>query len=258
MKIKLLMVFLMICFSSYSQINSSFIKHLVLYDLNTEHNSYLNSFSDSTNIDSLDYFKLKFYLLHNKYDTFLDNVSVNPDVLNDSSLLDYSTGHLLKWSISKTKSLIKIDSLFGMNYLSNSLIKKSLLLVGDKTLSADFLPSSLRTHFDEFEKTRNKKAWVGGALATLLPGAGKLYIGRGKSFLGSFMVNIFYGATAYESIHQFGIRNTYSILTTGVFSAFYLSNIYGTIFDLKRIKIEKKKHFLYEVADYQSSGVYLY
>ena len=187
MKIKLLMVFLMICFSSYSQINSSFIKHLVLYDLNTEHNSYLNSFSDSTNIDSLDYFKLKFYLLHNKYDTFLDNVSVNPDVLNDSSLLDYSTGHLLKWSISKTKSLIKIDSLFGMNYLSNSLIKKSLLLVGDKTLSADFLPSSLRTHFDEFEKTRNKKAWVGGALSTLLPGAGKLYIGRGKSFLGSFM-----------------------------------------------------------------------
>ena len=100
MKIKLLMFFLMICFSSYSQINSSFIKHLVLYDLNTEHNSYLNSFSDSTNIDSLDYFKLKFYLLHNKYDTFLDNVSVNPDVLNDSSLLDYSTGHLLKWSIS--------------------------------------------------------------------------------------------------------------------------------------------------------------
>ena len=248
----------MVCVSSYSQISSAFIKHLVVYDLNIEHNSYLNSFSDSTNIDSLGYFKLKFNLLNSKYDVFLDNVSVNPDFLNDSSLLDYSTGHLLKWSILKTKSLIQIDSLFGRNYLNNSLIKKSLLLVEDKTLSADFLPSSLRIHFDEFEKTRNKKALVGGVLATVLPGAGKLYIGRGKSFLGSLMVNAFYGATAYESIHKFGIKNPYSILATGVFSAFYLSNIYGTVFDLKRIKIENKKHFLYEVADYQSSGIYLY
>jgi len=258
MRIKLFIVCLMVCVSSYSQISSAFIKHLVVYDLNTEHNSYLNSFSDSTNIDSLGYFKLKFNLLNSKYDVFLDNVSVNPDFLNDSSLLDYSTGHLLKWSILKTKSLIQIDSLFGRNYLNNSLIKKSLLLVEDKTLSADFLPSSLRIHFDEFEKTRNKKAWVGGVLATVLPGAGKLYIGRGKSFLGSLMVNAFYGATAYESIHKFGIKNPYSILATGVFSAFYLSNIYGTVFDLKRIKIENKKHFLYEVADYQSSGIYLY
>ncbi|MDA9328971.1 hypothetical protein N9Q76_02455 [Flavobacteriales bacterium] len=258
MRIKLFIVCLMVCVSSYSQISSAFIKHLVVCDLNTEHNSYLNSFSDSANIDSLGYFKLKFNLLNRKYDVFLDNVSVNPDFLNDSSLLDYSTGHLLKWSILKTKSLIQIDSLFGRNYLNNSLIKKSLLLVEDKTLSADFLPSSLRIHFDEFEKTRNKKAWVGGVLATVLPGAGKLYIGRGKSFLGSLMVNAFYGATAYESIHKFVIKNPYSILTTGVFSAFYLSNIYGTVFDLKRIKIEKKKHFLYEVADYQSSGIYLY
>jgi hypothetical protein len=95
MRIKLFIVCLTVCVSSYSQISSAFIKHLVVYDLNTEHNSYLNSFSDSTNIDSLGYFKLKFNLLNSKYDVFLDNVSVNPDFLNDSSLLDYSTGHLL-------------------------------------------------------------------------------------------------------------------------------------------------------------------
>ena len=61
-----------------------------------------------------------------------------------------------------------------------------------------------------------------------------------------------------ESIKKLGFKNAYSIVSTGAFGVFYMSNIIGVVHDLKRIKNEKKKHFLYEVANYQSVGFDLY
>ena len=78
------------------------------------------------------------------------------------------------------------------------------------------------------------------------------------SFFGSFISNVLYGLTGYESVRVLGINNGYSIVSVSAFGIFYFSNVIGVVHDLKRIKNEKKKHFLYEVATYQSADIYLY
>lgn len=260
MKIKVVVFFLFLnCFASQAQLNKDFINYLVLSDFHAEHQTYLKSIeNDFGETDSLSYYKSKFLLLTNQYDLFQQEVGSCKLCLSDTSLLNYSASHLIRLSIKKTNEFWRMDSLNGKGITGNSILKKSYELSLNPKSDASFLPEDLLFHFNEFKTAYNKKAWVGGLLSTVIPASGKLYIGRTNSFLGAFLINVAHGIIAYEAINRKGIENPYSIVSTGVFGVFYLSNIFGTVHDLKRIKNEKRKHFLYEVADYQSADLFLY
>ena len=259
MKISVVLFFIFGCFQSKAQINQNFINYLVLSDLHTEHATYLNSIEqDFGKTDSLSFYKSKFLLLTNQYDLFQQELSGCNLCFNDTSLLNYSASHLMKFSIEKTNKLWAIDSLKGKGITQASLLKKSYELTLNPKSDASFLPEDLQFHFNEFKTVNNKKAWVGGLLSAIIPASGKLYIGRTNSFLGAFLINVAHGIIAYEAISRKGINNPYSIVSTCVFGVFYLSNIFGTAHDLKRIRNEKRKHFLYEVADYQSADLFFY
>ncbi len=242
-----------------AQINSQFINHLVIAEQHKEHLTYLNSIANKYGLsDSLTYYMVKYHLLHKDYGSFQNEIKNCILCFQDSSLMKYSATKLFKHSISATKQFWKLDSISGIGISRRSLLKKSFDLINNPNLSKEFLPYELEIHFNEYTFVNKKKEWIAGALSTVIPGLGKLYIGRPNSFVGSFISNVFYGITAFESINKLGIKNAYSLISTGAFGGFYLSNIIGVVHDLKRIKNEKKKHFLYEVATYQSAGIYLY
>jgi len=260
MKISLIVFFLFsFFFSVNAQINSQFICYLVLTNQHKEHLTYLNYLLENDgSSDSLSYYRMKYYLLTKDYNSFESEIKNCKLCFNDSSLLNYSASYLIKSSISSADRFWKIDSKFGKNLTKNSLLKKSFDLTKNTQDSTGFLPYELKFHFDEYKFVKKKKAWIAAGLSMVIPGSGKLYIGRPNSFFGSFLSNFLFGLTGYESVRVLGINNGYSIVSLSAFSIFYFSNIIGVVHDLKRIKNEKKKHFLYEVATYQSGDIYLY
>ncbi len=260
MKISLIVFFLFSAFLRVNaQINSQFIHHLVLSNQHKEHITYLNYFSEnSESSDSLTYYRMKYYLLLKDYNSFESEIQNCKLCFSDSSLLNYSASYLLKSSISSAEKLWEIDSKFGFDLTKTSLLKKSFELTKNTQYSSDFLPYELKVHYDEYKFVKKKKVWIAAGLSMVIPGSGKLYIGRPNSFFGSFISNFLYGLTGYESVRVLGINNGYSIVSLSAFGVFYFSNVIGIVHDLKRIKNEKKKHFLYEVATYQSADIYLY
>lgn len=260
MKISLIIFFAFtISIRLNAQINSSFINHLVFSDLNHEHLTYLNSLRLNYGpSDSLNYYMAKYYLLQEDYVSFEKELINCKVCFKDSSLLNYSTSHIVKQSIFSVEKIWEIDETYGNSLTKSSMLKKSYDLIKDNKLKANFLPYELEVHFNEYKLVERKKAWVAAGLSIVIPGSGKLYIGRPNSFFGSLVSNVIYGIIAYESVNKLGIKNPYSIVSSSAFGVFYLSNIIGVVHDLKRIKTEKKKHFLYEAAIYQSSGIYLY
>ncbi len=224
-----------------------------------EHEAYLAKIElNFGSFDSLLYYKAKLALLKNNDLDFIDySLASNGLVFSDTNLVTYSTVHFLRESrILSEEWLGFVPELYWSGNTKN--IKKSLLLVDDTSLDDRFLVPHLKFYFDDYKTYALRKPWIAGVLSAVIPGLGKLYNGRARSFKTSFLVNTFFGLQMYEAIRVNGIKNTYTIITSGIFSVFYLSNIYGSYYDLKRVKIEKKKTFLDEVADYYSTSNYLY
>lgn len=260
MKISLVVFFLFsFFFRANAQINSQFINHLVLSNQHKEHKTYLNYLLENNGYsDSLTYYRMKYYLLLKDYNSFESEIQNCKLCFKDSSLLNYSASYLFKSSIASAERLWKIDSKFGSDLTKTSLLRKSFDLTKNTQGFSDFLPYELKVHYNEYKFVKKKKAWIAAGLSMVIPGSGKLYIGRPNSFFGSFISNVLYGLTGFESVRVLGINNGYSIVSLSAFGIFYFSNVIGVVHDLKRIKNEKKKHFLYEVATYQSADIYLY
>ncbi len=253
------LIFLLFPLCVSSQVNKSFVNHLVFYDLHVEHEAYLKRIERECGVfDSLNYYRAKLAILKQDNLEFINySLASNGLVYSDTNLVTYVTSVFLKQSRSLTKKWISNvpKSYWSINTKN---INKSIILVENTTLDANFLQPHLKFHFEDFVRYNKRKPWIAGMLSTIIPGLGKLYNGRPKSFRSSLLVNAFFGFQMYEAIHKNGIKNPYSIISTGIFSVFYLSNIYGSYYDLKRVQLEKKKTFLNEVADYYKADIPIY
>lgn len=253
------LLFLLFPICICAQVNNKFIDHLVFNNLVIEHEAYLDQIElDCGSFDSLQYYRAKLELLKHNDLNFIDySLASNGLVFSDTNLVTYSVAHFLKESRSLSEKWLGFvpESYWSTN---TKIIRSSILLVDNPALDDSFLVPHLKFYFDDYRTYERRKPWIAGMLSTVIPGLGKLYNGRPRSFKTSFLVNAFFGLQMYEAIRVNGMKNTYTIISTGIFSIFYLSNIYGSYYDLKRVKIEKKKTFLDEVADYYSTSNYLY
>jgi hypothetical protein len=242
-----------------AQVNKQFVNHLVFNDLIVEHEAYLTQLEhECGSFDSLNYYRAKLAIIKKEDSAFLDySLASNGLVFKDTNLVNYISSEFLKKSRSQTKKWLEFvpSKYWSVNTIN---INKSILLVENTELDASFLQPHLKFHYDDFVRYNKRKPWVAGLLSAIVPGLGKLYNGRPRSFRGSLLANAFFGAQMYEAIRKKGIKNPYSIISTGIFSVFYLSNIYGSYYDLKRVKVEKKKNFLDEVANYNKTDAPLY
>lgn len=125
-------------------------------------------------------------------------------------------------------------------YAANQPRTSSLLLVDDR----------LQKEFETYKRFDKKKPFVGGLLSTFVPGLGKGYAGRNQSFVNVFFVHLLYGATIYESVRKIGLKNPYTLLNLSYCGIFYLSNVYGSYLEVKKVKKEKKKQFILNAARY--------
>jgi len=80
---------------------------------------------------------------------------------------------------------------------------------------------------------RPRSMVVSGLLSAIVPGAGKIYAGEKGTGIGSFLLLAGLGGMTAENILKSGIASWNSILITGLFSIFYLGNVYGSIISIK-------------------------
>ena len=253
----LIIFFPLLCFG---QLKTDFIKYLTEKKLIQEHFFYLQNLQNSIpNNDTLQVEWLKFYLLKNDYKQF-ENLyfkNINNNLLKkDSCILLTASILVLKQNPNQIKNWFNQEDLQNKSSKINFLIHMYNLTENISNFSIknqNFIPDNLNFYFIEYQKFNSKKPIVSALLSTIIPGSGKLYNGRKKGFLPSFLMNATLGAFAFEAIHQNGIQKPYSIFTLGMFSMFYFSNIYGSYHETKVVIQEKKEELLYNVSDYYNT-----
>jgi len=260
-KNKLFFITLLFAFQIYGQVDSLLIDHFVDNYLKREHSFYLNKLKKEYPKNDTVVFELaKFHLYYDNFNSFekiLNNSksdTLNNLFFSDTCFVNYASFQIIKNGQANSLNWFNRSSSYNLPQHTKQ-IQKSFLLVENPSLTdASFLPSQLQSYYTDFYKYNKRKPIVAGLLSAIVPGLGKRYNGRKHTFLPSLLLNSINGFLAYESIHRYGIKNPYSIITTGMFSVFYLSNIYGSYYDLKNVQIEKRNSFLYEVSDYYSTS----
>ena len=111
-------------------------------------------------------------------------------------------------------------------------------------------PEKLQIDILDYKKYYNRKPFVAAALSTFVPGLGEIYAGKKRSFLIVLLSNIGYAAQAYEACYKLGVKNPFSVFSVGFFGAFYFANIYGSYYDVKLVKREKRKQLLIDAESY--------
>ena len=101
--------------------------------------------------------------------------------------------------------------------------------------------SDLREFRSELHAASRKSPFTAGLLSAIIPGAGKFYAGyKGQGFL-NFIVAGLLGVQAWEGYHKAGPDSFRFIAYASLFSAFYISNIWGSTLAVKIRKDEISK-----------------
>ena len=97
---------------------------------------------------------------------------------------------------------------------------------------------TLIEHYDELLAFKKKSPLLAGTLSALVPGLGKLYAGKMGEGISAFLVCTSLGLVAYENYRKDGLLDAKTLVFGGVFSAYYIGNIWGSVFTVKIKKQE--------------------
>lgn len=100
---------------------------------------------------------------------------------------------------------------------------------------------NLQKAYRQLLKVKHRSPFVAGLLSAVVPGLGKVYAGKPKQGIASFFPVALLGVQAFENIHKRGIKNGFSIFYTGLFSVFYIGNIWGSALSVQ-IKQQERYH----------------
>ena len=247
-KIKLV-VFLSFCFclKVSSQVNLDFVKHLSFNQLKEEHFFYLAN--SGTSSDSIHYLTAKYYLQYHNDSLFFKHLHASADLSSgDSLLLNNATIYYFKQSNKYTQEWVGFMT-EKVNYSCRSKQFIDTLLKNDPgNINLGFI--QLNGDMANYKKAMRKKPVVAAAMSAIIPGLGKAYIGRKKSFGFTLAAHLLYGIQTYESIKRLGIKNPLSIINIGMLGVMYSANIYGSFIEAKKNKKEKYHQLLNHASDY--------
>jgi hypothetical protein len=99
---------------------------------------------------------------------------------------------------------------------------------------------SLDNYARKMEKIKHKSAFIAGSLSAVIPGLGKLYAGMPGQALASFLTVATLGAVAAENYIKAGPTSGRFIVYAGIFSMFYIGNIWGSAIS---VKVKREKQF---------------
>ncbi|MDQ3395533.1 MAG: hypothetical protein M3512_15690 [Bacteroidota bacterium] len=256
--IKSILPLLFIPYLTYCQIGSFkeeaiFLKHLTQQNLLNERLYLLSNLDDSVDIVRVHFEKAwTFHQLG----------------ILDSAALYYDLYQPLEIATDKFfKDYLRLKFILGKHelvnyYLNEDLIDKEevkSLTITMKMLKLDFKPTDdevkgvpldILYSYKSYYKNERKSSILAGAYSALVPGLGKVYIGKKGQGINMFLANAIFGLQAYESYRKSGLNSPRFIIFGSIFSFYYLSNITGSIWGTKKLKRDSKKQFIHDINQY--------
>lgn len=234
-----------------AQINLSFVNYLSKNNLQREHLAYLNNLPNTTTPDSLFYLKTKYYLQYFNDTSFFYNYSNCKHLFaSDSNAFNNANIFFLQRGTPEQSRWFGDHENQNRSFVSKSIYYVYTASISPLTISEINLPTSLQKDFSIYKKNYKKKPLMGAVLSAAVPGLGKLYVKKPRSFATTLFTHLIYGVESYESIKKLGIKNPYSIFSVSLFSVFYIANVYSGYRDVIQIKKETKRQFLLNAHNY--------
>ena len=91
----------------------------------------------------------------------------------------------------------------------------------------------------DYQKIRNNSGLLAGLMSAVVPGLGKVYAGKHLQGISSFLPVTLMGLMTWEAYKKAGPTSARFILTTGLFSIFYIGNIWGSVLSVSVVRNEK-------------------
>lgn len=228
-----------------------FVLHLESLSYYEEGSQFLNSiknqYSSQDQIDIISYYQGKFeYYQKNRIQaiSFFKNVKdSNKDYFQSAkfySALQYA--YLENYGVAKEvldelqspspilSELRKLESA-GLSLLSRDMESFEGI---SSTFKSDYF--MLNEHQEELNilnkkliEKKSKSPFLAGLLSAIVPGAGKYYNGQFGQGTMSLVVSSLFGLQTFESYKKNGPKSPSFIIFGGIFSFFYISNIYGSV-----------------------------
>ena len=238
-----------------SQINNSFINHLSINELKREHFAHLEKITQYTTIDTSAFYKAKFFLQYKNPDFFLKEfLSSNLIFQQDTSAVNAASFLIMSSSEINRLKWVKNITINKESYYQHSIKNFYAAMANPCSKDSLFIPQKLTAEFYQYKKYFNRKPIAAAALSAVVPGLGKLFIGRKKSFATVFSSHLLFAVRTIESIKILGIKSPWTIFNLGFSGAFYFSNIYGTYKDAQKIKKERRTQLFLHASDYYTAN----
>ena len=96
----------------------------------------------------------------------------------------------------------------------------------------------------KIKKANRKSPFLAGLMSTVIPGTGKIYSGKWRQGLISMVPLTLMGFQTYEAYRLQGVKSARFIVFGGLFSLFYIGNIYGSAVsvNVRKTEIEHEVH----------------
>lgn len=227
-----------------AQADANFINHLATNNLAIEHKAYLTSLPVS---DSVNYYQARYHLKYNNDSLFLNYFLKSKTISeNDSHLVKEAGINFL----NKDNKYTEIWFNNTNRNLHQGIWEAHAASLNPLAWPAEKIPAELQKSFRQYRKACTKKPIIAAVFSALLPGSGKLYAGKNKTFILTFLLNAAYAAQTTESALKIGPKNPFTIINAAAFGVFYLSNIYGSYKTVKDLRKERKRQFLNDAANF--------
>jgi hypothetical protein len=139
------------------------------------------------------------------------------------------------WAVPVTDSLLselKMVQLAGISLLERDFrnFEKYASSFTHNHFSYASEEENLKKYDRDIRTHRYKSRSKAGLMSAIVPGLGKIYAGRKAQGFSAMFVTLTLGGLATENIIKSGWKSPPSLLFSGLFSVFYIGNIYGSVF----------------------------
>ena len=98
--------------------------------------------------------------------------------------------------------------------------------------------ASLQKAYRSLQAQKHKSPAVAAILSAVVPGLGRVYAGKTKQGIASFLPIALLTLQLQENVRKRGWKNPFTIFYSGLFTVFYVGNIWGSAFSVKIKKDE--------------------
>lgn len=175
------------------------------------------------------YNKSRFFAAYNQM--HLGNYPSAKEILNQLNTLDKETENLRMFQLAGISLLEKDFTAF--DNLANRIDSSHYILHNEYL--------KLNSYVDLITSHRKKSPAVAGILSALIPGSGKMYVGKTAQGISSLIAVAGFGLVTMENWKRNGPENFKTILFGAIFTTFYVGNIYGSV-HLSKISENEFQH----------------